>query len=107
MKLKAALLAGVMACGLGAGSAGPVTFKYAFQGDLNALDGYSINETFTFGALGNVMEGRGDRGRSPRTSPTFGGSNRLVAFHLYGPREFARARGLSGMSQGPPCGQQS
>jgi peptide/nickel transport system substrate-binding protein len=32
------------------------TFRYAFQGDLNALDPYSHNETFTLGALGNVME---------------------------------------------------
>ena len=56
MKLKTKLLAGLFAVGLSAGSAHAVTFKYAFQGDLNALDGYSINESFTFGALGNVME---------------------------------------------------
>ena len=30
------------------------TFRYAFQGDLNALDPYSLNESFTLGALGNA-----------------------------------------------------
>jgi peptide/nickel transport system substrate-binding protein len=33
------------------------TFKFAFQGDLNALDSYTLNETFTQGMLSNVMEG--------------------------------------------------
>jgi peptide/nickel transport system substrate-binding protein len=38
-------------------SAGATTFRYAFQGDLNSLDPYTLNETFTLGILGNVMEG--------------------------------------------------
>ena len=33
------------------------TFSYAFQGELRALDPYSLNETFTLGTLGNVYEG--------------------------------------------------
>ncbi len=33
------------------------TLRYAFQGDLNSLDPYSLNETFTLGTMGNVMEG--------------------------------------------------
>lgn len=33
------------------------TLRYAFQGTLNALDPYSLNETFTLGMLGNVFEG--------------------------------------------------
>jgi len=31
-------------------------FTFAAQGDINALDPYTLNETFTLGVLGNVME---------------------------------------------------
>ena len=58
-----ALLIGAMAAGLAAGPADAKTFRYAFQGDLNALDPYSLNETFTLGAMGNVMEGLTKRGK--------------------------------------------
>jgi ABC-type dipeptide transport system, periplasmic component len=37
--------------------AGAKTLRFAFQGTLNALDPYSLNETFTLGMLGNVYEG--------------------------------------------------
>ena len=43
-------------CLLGA-PASAKTLKFAFQGDLNALDSYTLNETFTQGMLSNVMEG--------------------------------------------------
>ncbi|PVB60034.1 ABC transporter substrate-binding protein [Labrenzia sp. 011] len=33
------------------------TLKFAFQGTLNALDPYSLNETFTLSSLGNTYEG--------------------------------------------------
>ncbi|GGF05144.1 ABC transporter substrate-binding protein [Stappia taiwanensis] len=33
------------------------TLKYAFQGTLNQLDPYTLNETFTLGSHGNVYEG--------------------------------------------------
>lgn len=33
------------------------TFKWAFQGDVQSLDPYSLNETFTLGFLGNIYEG--------------------------------------------------
>jgi peptide/nickel transport system substrate-binding protein len=56
MKRRIIALASVLAVGLGAATAQAKTFKYAFQGDLNALDPYTLNETFTLGALGNVME---------------------------------------------------
>jgi peptide/nickel transport system substrate-binding protein len=49
-------LTSVLALTLAASAANAKTFKYAFQGDLNALDPYSLNETFTLGTLGNVME---------------------------------------------------
>ena len=40
-----------------AGAADAKTFKFAFQGDLNALNSYTLNETFTQGMMSNVMEG--------------------------------------------------
>ena len=45
------------------------TFRYAFQGDLNALDPYTLNETFTLGALGNVMEGLTKRDKDLKIIP--------------------------------------
>ena len=34
-----------------------LTFRYAFQGDLNGLDPYTLNETFAEAALNNVYDG--------------------------------------------------
>ena len=87
MKLKSMLLGGMMALGLGSASAGAVTFKYAFQGDLNALDGYSISETFTFGALGNVMESLTTRDKNLQIVPALATKWEIVdplkwRFHL-------------------------
>ncbi|MBK9083320.1 MAG: ABC transporter substrate-binding protein [Rhizobiales bacterium] len=69
MRLKTLLLAGVFATGLGLGSANAVTFRYAFQGDLNALDPYTLNETFTLAALGNVYEGLTKRDKELKIIP--------------------------------------
>lgn len=69
MRLKSLLLAGALSFGLGAGVANAVTFKYAFQGDLNALDPYTLNETFTLGALGNVYEGLTKRDKELKIIP--------------------------------------
>jgi len=33
------------------------TFKFAYQGNLNSLDPYTLNESFTLGTLANVAEG--------------------------------------------------
>ncbi|MBN9061702.1 MAG: ABC transporter substrate-binding protein [Rhizobiales bacterium 65-9] len=58
MKRYALALGGaVLGAVLIAAPASAKTFRYAFQGDLNALDPYTLNETFTLGAMGNVMEG--------------------------------------------------
>jgi peptide/nickel transport system substrate-binding protein len=57
------------ALGLAATPAEAVTFKYAFQGDLNALDPYTLNESFTLGALGNVMEGLTKRDKDLKIIP--------------------------------------
>jgi peptide/nickel transport system substrate-binding protein len=46
------------------------TFRYAFQGDLNALDPYTLNETFTLGALGNVMEALTRRDKDLKIVPS-------------------------------------
>jgi peptide/nickel transport system substrate-binding protein len=58
-----------LSLGLGLSSADAKTFKYAFQGDLNALDPYTLNETFTLGALGNVMEGLTKRDKDLKIVP--------------------------------------
>ena len=55
--LRKACLLAALAVAVGAQPAPAKTFRYAFQGDLNALDPYTLNESFTLGALGNVMEG--------------------------------------------------
>ena len=63
------------------------TFRYAFQGDLNALDPYTLNETFTLGALGNVMEGLTKRDKDLKIIPGLAESWEIVEptrwrFHL-------------------------
>lgn len=68
MKLKTFALA----LGLAVVSALPAsaaTFRFAFQGDLKALDPYSLNETFTLGMLGNVYEGLTKRDKDLKIVP--------------------------------------
>jgi peptide/nickel transport system substrate-binding protein len=56
MKIRTLLLAlGLAVAATLPGNA--ATFRFAFQGDLKALDPYSLNESFTLGMLGNVYEG--------------------------------------------------
>lgn len=50
-------------------SAEAKTFRFAFQGDLNALDPYTLNETFALGSLGNVMEGLTKRDKDLKIIP--------------------------------------
>jgi peptide/nickel transport system substrate-binding protein len=69
-RLTSMLLAAALA--LGASFAAPAdakTFRYAFQGDLNSLDPYSLNESFTLGALGNVFEGLTKRDKDFKIIP--------------------------------------
>ena len=58
MRRQSVAMAGALALALALSTAPAAakTFRYAFQGDLNALDPYTLNESFTLGALGNVME---------------------------------------------------
>ena len=69
MKRRYVALAGVLALALAADAAAAKTFRYAFQGDLNALDPYTLNETFTLGAMGNVMEGLTKRDKDLKIIP--------------------------------------
>ena len=45
------------------------TLRFAFQGTLNSLDPYSLNETFTLGMLGNVYEGLTKRDKQLKIIP--------------------------------------
>jgi peptide/nickel transport system substrate-binding protein len=58
-----------LAVAVGAQPAPAKTFRYAFQGDLNALDPYTLNESFSLGALGNVMEGLTKRDKDLKIIP--------------------------------------
>jgi peptide/nickel transport system substrate-binding protein len=69
MKLKSLAVAGAIALALAAAPAAAKTFRYAFQGDLNALDPYTLNESFTLGALGNVYEGLTKRDKDLKIVP--------------------------------------
>jgi len=55
--LKKGLLATAIAGLLFSTAAEAKTFRWAFQGDVQSLDPYVLNETFTLGFLGNVYEG--------------------------------------------------
>ncbi|MEJ2624130.1 MAG: ABC transporter substrate-binding protein [Pseudolabrys sp.] len=83
LTLAAALVA---VAGLSA-PAGAKTLRYAFQGTLNSLDPYSLNETFTEGMLGNVYEGLTKRDKNLKIIPGLATSWKQVdplhwVFHL-------------------------
>jgi peptide/nickel transport system substrate-binding protein len=69
MKLKTLVVTGALALALAGTPAAAKTFRYAFQGDLNALDPYTLNESFTLGALGNVYEGLTKRDKDLKIVP--------------------------------------
>lgn len=69
MKPRSVAIVGALALAISAMPAAAKTFRYAFQGDLNALDPYTLNETFTLGALGNVMEGLTKRDKDLKIIP--------------------------------------
>jgi len=69
MKIRTLVVTGALALGLAATPAAAKTFRYAFQGDLNALDPYTLNESFTLGATGNVMEGLTKRDKDLKIIP--------------------------------------
>lgn len=69
MKPRSVAIVGALVLAFSAAPAAAKTFRYAFQGDLNALDPYTLNETFTLGAMGNVMEGLTKRDKDLRIIP--------------------------------------
>jgi len=69
MHLKAFAASVALALALASAPLSATTFRYAFQGDLNALDPYTLNEGFTLGALGNVYEGLTRRDKDLKIIP--------------------------------------
>ncbi|CTQ77109.1 ABC transporter substrate-binding protein [Roseibium alexandrii] len=69
MNTKTKLIAAAVATFGVASAAQAETLKFAFQGTLNALDPYSLNETFTLSALGNTYEGLTRRGADLQIEP--------------------------------------
>ena len=83
--LFALVLAGALAAA--AAPAQSATLRWAFQGQLNALDPYTLNETFTLGQLGNVYEGLTTRGEDLEILPALAESWEVIEptrwrFHL-------------------------
>ncbi|PJK30926.1 ABC transporter substrate-binding protein [Minwuia thermotolerans] len=83
------LLAGAaaLALGVGAASASAKDMTFAFQGGVNSMDPYSLNETFTLGYLGNIYEGLIRRGANLEIEPALAESWEIVEptrwrFHL-------------------------
>ena len=61
MRIKTLLLAGALAMAMALPGQAK-SLKFAFQGSVNSLDPYNLNETFTLGFLGNIYEGLIRRG---------------------------------------------
>ncbi len=86
-KLNIGLASAILAAGLATSAAHAETLKFAFQGTLNQLDPYSLNETFTLSALGNVYEGLTRRNENLEIEPSLAESWEVVEpnrwrFHL-------------------------
>jgi peptide/nickel transport system substrate-binding protein len=70
MRLRVFQVAVVIAAALFASAAHAKTFRFAYQGTLNALDPYALNETFTLGTLSNVMEALVTRDKDLKIVPS-------------------------------------
>ncbi|MDP6706561.1 MAG: ABC transporter substrate-binding protein, partial [Alphaproteobacteria bacterium] len=68
MRLKTLFLAGAVSLAM-ALPAGAKELKFAFQGTLNSLDPYNLNETFHLGFQGNIYEGLIRRGAGLEIEP--------------------------------------
>jgi peptide/nickel transport system substrate-binding protein len=84
----AAVLAATVAAGaFGAHAQEGKTLRFAFQGTLNALDPYTLNETFSLGMFANVFEGLTKRDKDLKIIPGLAESWEVVdpltwRFHL-------------------------
>jgi peptide/nickel transport system substrate-binding protein len=63
------VIAFALASAIGASDGPTKTLRFAFQGGLNSLDPYALNETFSQGILANVMEGLIKRDQDLRIVP--------------------------------------
>lgn len=52
--------------------------KFSFQGDINSMDPYSVNETFSIGTMGNVYEGLVQRAPDLSIEPALAESWEIV-----------------------------
>ena len=85
MRTKTILAA--FACALAAATANAKELRFAFQGDADSMDPYTLNETFTLGFLGNIYEGLIRRGPDLAIEPALAVRWEIVApdrwrFHL-------------------------
>jgi peptide/nickel transport system substrate-binding protein len=94
-----AFVTGALALVLAHTPAGAKTFRYAFQGDLNSLDPYTLNETFTLGALGNVYEGLTKRDKDLKIIPGLAERWEIVDQLKW---RFARASSSTAARTSPP-----
>jgi peptide/nickel transport system substrate-binding protein len=79
MRVRNAVIAAAVAATIGmAQGAEAKEFRWAFQGDAQSLDPYSLNETFTLGFLGNVYEGLTQRGPELEIMPALAESWEIV-----------------------------
>ena len=69
MRMRSLLAAGAAVVAAAAVPASAKTFRFAFQGNLNTLDAYTFNETFTIGVMGNVYEGLTKRDKDLKIIP--------------------------------------
>ena len=76
MRLRKTFAAALAAAALSVStlSADAKTFRWAFQGDLQALDPYGLNETLTLGFLGNIYEALVMRDRTLQIVPALASS---------------------------------
>lgn len=87
MNTKSLIVAATAFAGLIISPAQAETLKFAFQGTLNTLDPYSLNETFTLSALGNAYEGLTRRNEKLEIEPSLAESWEVIEpnrwrFHL-------------------------
>ena len=64
------LAAAILGVGLAAGVAEAKTLRFAFQGELKAVDPYQVNESFSLSVNGNVYEGLVRLTREMRLEPS-------------------------------------
>ena len=86
MRTRNFLLAGALIAALAA-SLQAKELRWAFQGTIHSMDPYSLNETFTIGALGNVFEGLVGRAPDLKIEPALAARWELIGpthwrFHL-------------------------